>query len=54
MMVKVVGVTALEGTKVLGDNGRKFLVVWKELCYRKAETCRDAEEATRWWRDYLI
>jgi hypothetical protein len=34
--------------EILGNNGREFLVVWKELCYRKAETLMDAEEVARW------
>jgi hypothetical protein len=40
--------------KVLGNNGREFLVVWKELCYGKAETWKDAEKAARGWRDNLV
>jgi hypothetical protein len=36
--------------KILGYSGRRFLVVLKELCYGKAETLEDAEEAARWWR----
>ena len=47
-------VTAQEGTKVLGKYRRKIRKVWKELCYGKAETLEDAEEAERWWRYNLI
>jgi hypothetical protein len=47
-------VTALESTKVLRNNKRTFLVVWKEWCYGKAETLEDAEEAARWWRYNLV
>jgi hypothetical protein len=43
-------VTAQKGTKILRDNGRRFMVVPKELCYGKAETLEDAEEAVRGWR----
>jgi len=39
-----------ERRKVLGNNGRKVLVVSEELCYGKAETLGDA----RWWRDNLV
>jgi hypothetical protein len=45
-----VSVTAQKGTKILRDNGRRFLAVSKELCYRKAEMWEDAEEAVRGWR----
>jgi hypothetical protein len=38
-------VTALEITKIFGSNRRMFRVVWKELCYGKAETLEDAEGA---------
>jgi len=48
------GVTAQEGTKVLGKYRRKIWKVWKELCYGKAETLEDAEEAARWWRYNLV
>jgi len=41
---------ALEYMAVLGNNGRKLRRVWKEMCYRKAETLGDAQEAARWWR----
>ena len=47
-------VTAQEGTKVLGKYRRKIRKVWKELCYGKAETLEDAEEAKRWWRYNLV
>ena len=47
-------VMALEYTKVLGNNGRKILVVLKELCYGKAETLGDAEGAARWWQYNLV
>jgi hypothetical protein len=39
--------------KYLGKNGRRSLVVSKELCYGKAETWKDAEEAARGWRHNL-
>jgi hypothetical protein len=42
-------VTAQKGTKILKDNGRRFLAVLKELCYGKAETLEDAEEAVKGW-----
>ena len=43
-------VTAREGTTILRMNIRiKIRKVWKELCYGKAETLEDAEEAARWW-----
>ena len=48
------GVTAQEGTEILRNNRRKIRKVWKELCYGKAETLKDAEEAARWWRDNLV
>jgi len=47
-------VTALGHTMVLGNNEGRFLLVWKELCYGKAEMLGDAEEATRSWRDNLV
>ena len=47
-------VTAQAGTVVPGNNRRKLRVVWKELCYGKAETLEDAEEAARWWRYNLV
>jgi len=47
-------VTAQEGTEILGNNSRKIQKAWKELCYRKAETLEDAEEAARWWRYNLV
>jgi len=40
-------VTAQEGTKVLRKYRRKIRKVWKELCYGKAETLEDAEEAAK-------
>jgi hypothetical protein len=43
-------VTAQIGTRIFRDNGGRFLVVSKELCYGKAETLEDAEEAARGWR----
>ena len=43
-----------EKREVLGNNGRKLLVVSEELCYGKAETLGDAEEAAKWWRDNLV
>jgi len=39
---------------VPGNNRRTIRVVWKELCYGKAETLEDAEEAARWWRYNLV
>jgi len=47
-------VTAQAGTVVPGNNRRKRRVVWKELCYGKAETLEDAEEAARWWWYNLV
>jgi len=48
------GVTAQEGMEILRNNRRKIRKVWKELCYGKAETLEDAEEAARWWRYNLV
>jgi hypothetical protein len=43
-------VIAQRNTKVLRNNSRKIRMVWKELCYGKAETLGDAENtATGWW-----
>jgi hypothetical protein len=47
-------VTAQIGTRILRDNGGRFRVVLKELCYGKAETLEDAEEAARGWRYNLV
>ena len=47
-------VTAQIGTRILRDNGRRFLVVSEELCYGRAETLEDAEEAVRRWRYNLV
>ena len=47
-------VTAQEGTEIRGNNSRKIQKEWKELCYGKAETLEDAEEAARWWRYNLV
>ena len=47
-------VTAQEGTEVLGKYRRKIRKAWKELCYGKAETLEDAEEAVRWWWYNLV
>jgi hypothetical protein len=48
--IRTLTVTAQAGTKILGHNGGRFLVVSKELCYGKAETLEDAEEVARlWW-----
>ena len=47
-------VTAQAGMVIPGNNRRKIRVVRKELCYGKAETLEDAEEAARWWRDNLV
>jgi len=40
---------AQEGTKILRNDGGRFLVALKELCYGKAETLGDAEAAARGW-----
>ena len=48
------GVTAQEGTETLRNGNRKIQKEWKELCYGKAETLEDAEEAARWWRYNLV
>ena len=40
--------------RYFGRYKRKIWKVWKELCYRKAETLEDAEEAARWWRHNLV
>jgi hypothetical protein len=45
---------AQKGTKILRDNEGRFLVVSKELCYRKAETLKDAEDAARGWRYNVV
>jgi hypothetical protein len=45
---------AQAGTEIFGNNGREAEVVWKELCYQKAETLEDAEEAARWWQYNLV
>jgi hypothetical protein len=47
-------VTALGNMMVIGNNGGRLWVVWKELCYGKAETLGDVEEVARWWRDNLV
>jgi hypothetical protein len=47
-------VTAVEGTKVLGNNELKIRRMWKELCHKRAETLADAETAARWWRYNLL
>jgi hypothetical protein len=49
-----VAVTAQIGTRILRDNGGRFLVVSKELCYGKAETLEDAEEAAKGWGYNLV
>jgi len=46
----IFGVTAQAGTMVPGNNRRRIRRVWKVLCYGKAETLEDVEEAARWWR----
>jgi hypothetical protein len=33
--------------RILRNNGGRFLVVSKELCYGNAETLKDAEEAAK-------
>jgi hypothetical protein len=53
-MVHTIIFTALESTKLLGNNERKLLVVSKKLCYGKAETLGDMEEAARWWQYNLV
>jgi len=40
--------------RYFGKYRRKIWKVWKELCYGKAETLEDAEEAARWWRYNLV
>jgi len=50
----IIPVTAQAGTVIPGNNRRKIQVVRKELCYGKAETLEDAEEAARWWRYNLV
>jgi len=40
--------------EILGYDGGRFLVVSKELCYGKAETLGDTEEAARWWRYNVV
>jgi len=47
-------VTAQERMGILGNNSRKIQKARKELCYGKAETLEDAEEAARWWRYNLV
>jgi hypothetical protein len=47
-------VTAQKGTEIFRDNGGRFLVVSKELCYGKAERLEDAEKAARGWRHNLV
>jgi hypothetical protein len=47
-------VTALENMAILRNNGRKLVVVWEELCYGKAETLGDAEDAARWWQCTVV
>jgi len=47
-------VTAQAGTVIPGNNRRKIRVVRMELCYGKAETLEDVEEAARWWRYNLV
>jgi len=51
---KAVAVTAQIGTRILMDNGGRFLVVSEELCYGRTETWEDAEEAVRRWRYNLV
>ena len=46
-LIKPCSVTAQKRTKILRNNGGRFLVVSKELCYRKAETLEDTEEAVK-------
>lgn len=47
-------VTLLESMTVPRNNRGKGHWVWKELCYAKAETLGDAEQAARWWRYTLV
>jgi hypothetical protein len=44
----------MESMMVLVNDGRRFLMVIKELCYGKAETLGDGEQAARWWRSNLV
>jgi len=50
----ILHVTARKGTKILKDHGGRILVQLKELCYVKAETLEDAEEAARGWQYNLV
>jgi hypothetical protein len=43
-------VTVLEDTMILGIKGGSIERVLEELCYREAETLRDAEEPATQWR----
>jgi hypothetical protein len=47
-------VTAQKGTEIFRDNGGRFLVVLKELCYGKVETLEDAAEPARGWRENFV
>jgi len=42
------------GMRILREKRRVILVVSKELCYGKAETLEDAEEAARGWLYNLV
>jgi len=50
----IIHVTAQEGTKILRDDGGKFLAMSKELCYGKAEMLGDAETAAKGWQHNLV
>jgi hypothetical protein len=47
-LLKIKRVTEIGHIEVLGENGRDTARVWKELCYGKADTLADAEEAEKW------
>jgi len=40
--------------EALRNIGGYWRMVWKEWCYRKAETVGDVEDAVSWWRDNLV
>jgi hypothetical protein len=44
----------LESTEIPGKNGGYMKREPKKLCYGKAETLEDTEEAARWWRYNLL
>jgi hypothetical protein len=47
-------VTVRRSTTVLENNDGNSGMLCKILCYRKAETLADAEDAVRWWRNNLV